>query len=223
MAQTLKGVVRDGETGAPLVAASVMNSNTGKFAYTDARGAFSLPARKGDQILFSSVGYKTDQKTVPASLGIAEMQIDLFKLSLQLDEFIYRPRYSPYQLDSMERKSTYQRALAREKITSVMSPVTLLADLISKKSRQVYRFQKSFAYWESVKFIESRYSQELVQQMTGLKGDTLAYFMNANPLPPDYARVASDLELKMWIREHFREWLKNPIYPVLVQTTDSLK
>jgi len=182
-----------------------------------------MAAEKGDPILFSFVGYKTQQKTVAPSLGVAEMHIELFRLSYQLEEFIYRPRYTPYQLDSMERQSTYQRTLAREKVTSVMSPVTLLADKLSRKSKQIYRFQKSFNYWEDVKFIESRYSQQLVQQMTGLKGDTLAYFMNANPIPYDYARVASDLELKMWIRERYREWLKNPVYPPVIPAMDSTK
>lgn len=222
-AQTLKGVVVDGESGKPLSAVTIWNTRTQQYAYTDAKGEFSMSAQKGDPILFSFVGYKTQQKIVAASLGVAEMHIELFRLSYQLEEFIYRPKYSPYQLDSMERQSTYQRTLARERVTSVMSPVTLLADKLSRKSKQIYRFQKNFNYWEDVKFIESRYSQHLVQQMTGLKGDTLAYFMNVNPMPFDYARAASDLELKMWIRERYREWLKNPVYPPLVPAMDSTK
>lgn len=219
--QIVKGTVVDGETGKALSAVSVYNAKTQQYVYTNEIGAFSLPAGKGDIISFSFVGYKTQTKSVPAAIGVAEMHIDLFRLSYQLDEFIYRPKYTPYQLDSMERKSTYQRALAREKVTSVMSPVTLLADMLSKKSKQVYRFQKSFNYWEGIKFVESRYSAQLVQQMTGLKGDTLAYFINANPMPYDYARVASDLELKMWIRERYREWMKNPTYPSAVPAVDS--
>ncbi|HRO43261.1 MAG TPA: carboxypeptidase-like regulatory domain-containing protein [Flavipsychrobacter sp.] len=222
-AQTLKGIVEDGETGKPLAAVSVYNAKTQQYVYTNEIGAFSLPASKGDLISFSFVGYKTQTKLVPAAIGVAEMHIDLFRLSYQLDEFIYRPKYSPYQLDSMERKSTYQRALARERTRSIMSPVTLLADKLSKNSKQIYRFQKSFNYWEDAKFIESRYSTQLVQQMTGLKGDTLAHFMNSYPMPYDYARVASDLELKMWVRERYREWMKNPVYPAIIQTTDSTK
>jgi len=220
-AQLLRGVVLDGESGKPLVAVSVYNAKTQQYVYTNEIGAFSLPANRGDLISFSFIGYKTQTKSVPASIGAAEMHVDLFRLSYELQEFVYRPRYTPYQLDSMERKSTYQRALSREKVTSIMSPVTLLADKLSRKSKQIYRFQKSFNYWEDVKFIESRYSPELVQQMTGLKGDTLAYFMNTNPMPYDYARVASELELKMWIRDHYREWMKHPQYPIAQKVADT--
>lgn len=215
-AQGLKGLVVNGITGERLGAVTVTNLRTGQSAYTDDQGSFSIAAEKSDPIAFALIGFKTQQKTVPAAIGMAEMYIELFPLSFQLDEFTFRPRYTPYQLDSMERQSTYQRALAREKAGSVMSPVTLLADKLSRKSQQTYRFQKSFNYWETVKFVEYRYTPELVAQMTPLRGDTLAAFMNAHPLPYDFARVASDLELKMWIREQYKLWQQKPRYDLLV-------
>lgn len=211
-AQSLTGKVRDGETGLPLNAVQVTNQTNQLITYTSATGDFSINAKQGDKISFVFIGYKTQVKTVPASLGNSEMDIDLFKLSYQLDEFVFRSKYSQYQLDSMERKSTYQRALARQKSGSIMSPVTFLAEKLSHRSKQIFNFQKSFNYWEDQKFIETRYSPELVQQLTKLQGDTLAWFMNANPMPVDYARAASELELKIWIRERYREWIKNPQY-----------
>lgn len=181
-----------------------------------------ISAKKGDPIAFSLIGYKTEQKTTPTGLGTAEMRIDLFRLSYQLEEFVLRPKYTPYQMDSIERHGTYVRALSRERSGSIMSPVTFVAERLSKRSKQLYRFQKSFNYWEDQKYIESRYSKELVQQLTGLKGDTLAYFMNAYPMPYDYARVASELELKMWIREQYKAWVKHPVFPAL-QAADTVR
>jgi hypothetical protein len=32
--------------------------------------------------------------------------------------------------------------------------------------------------------------------------------MYAYPMAYDFARTATDLELKMWIRDNYREWLK---------------
>lgn len=220
-AQTLRGTVVDGTSGTPLSAVAIFNSSNKQYVYTDIKGAFSISANKGDQVTFSLIGFKIQQKNVPAAIGTPVMRIELFPLSYELEEFVYHPVYTPYQIDSMERKSTYQRALARVHGGSVMSPVTFLAERLSKRSQQIFRFQKSFNYWEGQKFIESRYAPELVQQLTGLKGDTLAYFMNANPMPYDYARVASELELKMWIREHFRDWQKNPHYPSGLPPADS--
>ncbi len=212
IAQVLKGVVLDGVTGEPLKTVNIYNATRHQYAYSDEEGNFSLTAFKGDLITFSSIGYRSQQKTVPSSMGVAEMHIDLFPLSYELDEVEFRPLYTPYQLDSMERKDIYQRPLARQKVRSIMSPVTLLADKLSRKSKQIYKFQKTFHYWEDLKFIESRYTPALVESMTPLRGDTVAAFMNAHPLPVDFARVASDLELKMWIREQYRIWQRNPQY-----------
>lgn len=213
IAQTLKGIVVDGETGKGAASITVANMTNHYNAYTDADGKFTITAKRGDQISFSGVGYKTQQKTVPTSSGIAEMRIDLFKLSYTLDEFVLQPRYTAYQLDSMERVATYARPLARMKGGSIMSPISFIAEKLSKRSKRIFKFQKDFRYWEADKFIESRYTPTLVAQLTPLRGDTLAYFMNANPMPYDYARVASELELKIWIRERYKEWLKAPVYP----------
>jgi len=129
-------------------------------------------------------------------------------LSYQLKEYIVRPKnYTQYQIDSLQRHSTYQRTLARERTGSVMSPVTFIAERVSKRSKQIYNFKKQYYYWEDQRFIDSRYTSELVGALTNLTGDTLAYFMNAYPMPYDYARTATDLELKMWIRSNYRQWV----------------
>ncbi|MBS1589347.1 MAG: carboxypeptidase-like regulatory domain-containing protein [Bacteroidetes bacterium] len=212
-AQILRGRVLDGDNKKPLPTVSVYNAKTQQYVFTNALGYFSLEAKPGDLISFSLSGYRIQTKSV-AELN-AEMFIDLFKLSYVLDEFVYRPKYSAYQLDSMERKSTYANALSQRRTGNIMSPVTFLAERLSKTSKQRYRFQKNFNYWEDEKFIESRYSPAMVKLLTSLRGDTVAYFMNANPMPYDFARAASDLEIKMWIREHYKVWIKNPQYPQL--------
>jgi hypothetical protein len=63
----------------------------------------------------------------------------------------------------------------------------------------------------------------LVAALTGLTGDTVGYFMNANPMPFDYARAATDLELKMWIRYNYKQWLKNPVIPSVDTTQIKVK
>jgi hypothetical protein len=215
--QVLKGIVVDGENNAPLAAVAVVNMQTNQSAYTDATGRFVITAKKGEQVSFSSVGYRNQLKTVPAALGVAEMKIEMFHISYELEEFVLRPKYTPYQMDSIARQSTYARALARQKGGSIMSPVTLIAEKLSKRSKRIFNFQKSFNYWEDVKYIESRYTPEMVSSLTGLKGDSLAYFMNAYPMAFDYARVVSDLELKMWVRNNYKAWIKSPDLPAFIR------
>lgn len=208
MGQTVRGKVVDGETGEPLASVVVVNLMTQQSAYTNNEGEYNLSAQKGESIAFSYVGYKTKQQTVPASIGpTATLDATMFKLSFSLQEFVLRPGYTPYQFDSVQRASTYSRALARQR-SSPLSPVSFIAERLSKRSRRLFRFQKNFYQWEQERFIETRYTADLVSQMTGLVEDSVAYFMNAHPMPYDFARAASDLEIKMWIREQYKLWRK---------------
>ncbi len=221
-AQVLKGTVKDGISGEMLAAVVVTNERTNQKSYTNSYGEYTLNAHKGDIVSFHLVGYKPQQYTVPPSLGTAEMYVSLFQMSYELEEFTLRQRYSPYQTDSMARRGTYKRALARQKGGGVMSPVSFVAEKLSKRSKRAFRFQKDFYKWEEEKFISSRYTPELVASQTQLSGDTLAFFMNAYPMPYDFARAASELELKIWIREQYREWLKHPVIPYISEKKDSI-
>ncbi|RYE25122.1 MAG: hypothetical protein EOP51_05175 [Sphingobacteriales bacterium] len=209
-AQVLKGVVVSAQTGEPLYPVTVVNVVTQQSTYTNQQGEFAISAKSGNQLAFSFIGYKTQQKAMPPTLNIANERVEMEPLTYQLQDVIIRPGWTKYQKDSIARRETYARPLARQKVTSIMSPVSLIADKISRKSQQTYRFQKSFNYWEGERFIDSRYTPELVSILTDLNGDTLAHFMNAYPMPYDYARTATELEIKMWIRNNFKEWIAKP-------------
>lgn len=192
----------------PVAATKVFNARTQISTFTNEQGFFSIEARFNDLIYFEAPGFKLcTRKTGVAKNGVAEMNVSLFKLTIQLDEFVFRPIYSAYQLDSIERRAVYSRALARHK-SSLGSPVSWVVEKFNKNSKQIFKFQKNYVYWEDQKFIDSRYTPELVGQLTRLSGDSLAFFMNAHPVPYDFARAASELELKIWIREQFKEWQK---------------
>lgn len=209
-AQMLKGIVADGSDGRALYPVTVVNVVTQESAYTNENGEFSIRAKTGEEIVFSFLGYTTIRRSMPATLGIATMRVEMFTQNYKLNEVIVRPGYTNYQLDSIRRKSTYSRVLARQKVTSIMSPVSFLADRISHKSRQAYAFQKNFNKWEGERFVDSRYSPELVTRLTQLTGDSLGNFMNAYPMPYDYARTATELEIQMWVRYNYKQWLHRP-------------
>ena len=192
---------------------TIVNLATTQTVYSNARGEFSIAAKNGAQIAFSYFGYKTVQKVAPPGINYAEVQVEMRPLNYQLKEYTVRPGISPYQVDSAERRQTFSRALSRQR-SSIMSPFSFLAERLSKNSKRIYRFQKSYEVWEDSRFIDSRYTPELVYALTGLQGDSLANFMNANPMPYDYARSATELELKMWIRFAYKQWMKNPVFLV---------
>jgi len=220
-AQVLRGTVTDAETNKPLYPVTVVDLDTRQNSYTDEKGNFAINVRPGDQIVFSYIGYKPQQRDIRFIAGDMQVAVKLQQINYQLDEFTVRPGYTPYQIDSLQRRSTYQRPLGMANANPFNSPVSALAQLFAPVTKARRSFQRNYTKWESQLFVDSRYSPELVTQLTGLTGDSLGNFMNAYPMPYDYARSATELEVKMWIRYYYKEWMKNGAKPVYV--TDSMK
>lgn len=216
-AQTLQGIVTDAATGKPLYPVTVVNLYTQQSTLTDDHGQYVLPAKQGNLVAFSFVGYKTLQKTKSFSTIITTMNVAMEQTEYQLEEFSIRPgMFSRYQLDSQERAATYKLPLQRTHPNPFNSPASALAELFSKTAKRTYAFQQIFEAGEIEKFVDSRYTPDLVTGLTGLTGDSIGHFMYACQMPYDFARTASDLELKMWIRSNYKYWLKNQVADTLI-------
>lgn len=209
-AQTIQGHVADVATGKPLCLASVVNERTRQSTTTNTDGYYSLIARQGDRIRFSNVGYNVVVKITPPSVLIANVEVTMEVEENQLKEFTFKAsKMSKYQLDSIERQETYHTTLSHQKPSPFTSPVSAIAEMFSKRAKRVYKFQEDFARGEIEKFVDTKYYPGLVTKLTGLSGDSIGHFMYAHPMPHDYARTATDLEIKMWIRSSYKEWLKS--------------
>ena len=143
----------------------------------------------------------------PPSVLVATLNVTMEPSENELKEFTLHSGPSQYQRDSAERRDIYKLPLQRRPPSAFVSPVSALAEKFSKKAKRTYAFQKEFEQGEVDRFIDTRYTTKLVAQMTGLTGDSAAAFMYANPMPYEYARNASDLELKMWIRSSYKQWV----------------
>ena len=209
-AQTIQGIVTDGASHKPLFPVTVVNVISQQSVYTDEKGFYSIIANPGDVIAFSFIGYKTIEKPKPPSIIVATMNITLERMEYQLQEFQFRPGHlTKYQADSLERAITYKVPLQRRPPSPFNSPVSAIAEKFSQKAKRTYAFQKNFAAGEIEKFIDTHYTPELVTELTKLTGDSIGHFMYAYPMAYDFARNATDLEVKMWIRSNYKEWMKS--------------
>jgi hypothetical protein len=96
-----------------------------------------------------------------------------------------------------------------EQQTSLLSPVTAVYQQFSKKYKNLRTFQAQYHSYEEQKFIDTKYTYELVNEITKLEGDSAAYFMNAYPMEYKFARLASPLEIKMWIIDNWKSYNLN--------------
>lgn len=220
-AQMVQGKVVDDVTGNPLAFVSVVNVAAQEQAYTGIDGRFTLRAAATDELGFSIIGYQNRKLRASQLLDSDDPVVELKRISISLNEVTVRPDWTPYQADSFARARTYKRVLEYKPAGGIMSPVSALAEVFSKKKKRRLRFQKDFYAMEKERFSDMRYDPSLVAQLTHLQGDTLAYFMNLYPMPYDYSRVASDLEISMWIRSNFKDWEEKG-RPLLATMGDTL-
>ncbi len=212
--QTLRGIVIDGETKQPLYLVNAVDNASSQSTATDERGMFVLPVKNGEVISFSYIGYHTIQRLATTD---SVLTVAMFPLSVSLQEYILHPDYTPYQKDSAEMATRYSTELNKKPIKVgfnsangggfsglIGAPVQKL----SKSYKQNKKFKENYKKDQEQKFIDTRYTPELTSALTGFAGDSLAIFMNTYPMEYKFARTATDLELKMWIRQNYKDYLK---------------
>ena len=216
-AQTSEGVVMDKETLNPVFGVVVVNTHTGLMTSTDSNGHYVIAADGGDTILFRHTSYMTYEDVAVFSLSSQERTILMMPLVHNMKETTIIG-LTKYQQDSVARHATYDHELKRV-ITPPAPKFTglgcagcfgWLADKITGNSKKPRRFRKNFAADDEQQYIDSRYTFQLVSSLT-LETDTpkVAAFMNAYPMEYSFARSVTDLELKAWIRNNYRDYIKN--------------
>ncbi len=211
--QILKGIVLNGETYKPMYMVTVQNLANGQSVQTDIEGNFSLSATIGDILSFSYNGFHTIQKTVSS---YSDMGVELLPISVRLPEYTVH-ELTKFQKDSIEMTTLYSQELNKKKINPKVSTngglvvsglIGAPVQRLSRSYKRNKRFKATFQKDMEQKFIDSRYKPELVTTLTGLKGDSLLQFMKIYPMDYAYARSVSDLEMKAWIRDNYREYIK---------------
>jgi hypothetical protein len=83
---------------------------------------------------------------------------------------------------------------------------TRLARKVSGRDKREKEFLAMYRTMQAEKLIAIRYNPRVVSSVTGLKGEEAVHFVNRHPMPEDFARSATELELKMWIRDRYKTW-----------------
>lgn len=201
----------DVANAASMADVTVVNLNDGSTATTDSRGNFSIAANAGDRLQFTTTGYTTEIVNVPPNIPLLKVQLS--QQNIHLKEFVLHSELTPFQKDSVAMHDLYQQELERKRIKpkvtglTVENPISSLAQAVSKRYKQNKQFKATFLKDEQQKFIDTRYTPKLVTTLTGFRGDSLAVFMNAYPMDYLFARAATDLELKMWVRDNYKRYI----------------
>ncbi|MCW3467469.1 carboxypeptidase-like regulatory domain-containing protein [Chitinophaga nivalis] len=209
---TVTGMISDSNK-LVLPYATVSNITNGKRSLSDQGGFYKISASRNDKLVFTFVGYHPDTLVVTLTTGTLTRNMVMVPAGKFLKGVEITTQYTPYQIDSIERRKQYgyildlpDTHLAGDNTPVgagvVFSPITRF----SKKEKQKRQFKKNYEQMEREKYIDSRFTPVLVHQVTGLAGDSLQHFMRDNY--PDYnlMRTIPNNDLIYWITDRYKAW-----------------
>jgi hypothetical protein len=215
IAQELKGMILDNESKSIITGVTILNRHTGMVVFSDTNGNYSIQATAGDTLVFRHAAYLPAREVMTYTLGSRYKSILMLPAIQKLMEATVVAK-TKYQQDSTERHEIFNHELTKilvpkPKYTGLACAgcIGWIADKITGNSKKPKQFRKNFAADDQSKFIDSRYTPALVSSLTGINDtDSVAAFIYAYPMEYEFARLASDLEMKIWIRGNYKEYIK---------------
>lgn len=210
----ISGLVKDSVTQEALSGATVYDKTSLTATQVDSSGYYSLSVHEGDELVYRYLGYRPVTYKVPGGSTNIFHIVEMASKREQLNAVTILG-LTPYQADSADRIKDFKHYLDKPRygLLSDMSAGTGLGlslnlDYFTKESRRKRKFHKMFYQFEQDAFIDSRYTPQLVQKLTGLQGDSLTQFLYLFKPSYEFARYATDLEFWSWITMKYRLWIK---------------
>lgn len=179
-----------------------VSTKKGVVTYTDSIGRYGMNVDKNDSVTFTFLGKSTiyfpvKEINYPAGFDIA-LQVTVQDRYKTLKEIVVIKK--TYKEDSLENRERYRKVFEFDRgglqisETGTMggTPGLDLTSLINsfrfKRNKSLRSLQNRLIEEEQQKFVDSRFTKQLVRQITGLNGTNLEKFMIA--YRPSYEMVA---------------------------------
>ena len=206
LAQSIRGEVVDMDDKHGIGGAKIENVHTSLSIVTNSDGSFVMPAASGQLLEFTMQGYTTARVRIPQGYVPPYFRIILKKGFTGVPDVYadYTNRYD-YRKDSIRYHDLYQHELDFPK----MSTFDMLASpfsAMSGKNRAIWQFQDDYKELEKEKYVDKTFNENIVTKFTGLKGDSLHYYMRR--YRPSYSQLKSmnDYAFFTFIRESVKHY-----------------
>jgi hypothetical protein len=214
--QNIAGTVTDKLTRQPVIGATVSLGNIK--TTTNQQGVFLLvSADKKDSLYIRHINYKT-YSCLPGK-GNSSLHIELDPARISLNTVTIHGERN-FKQDSINNRMAYAKQFdytgpkvkdifsTAPKQTGELLSINLLAlvDVLTKKSTNEYKFNKTLIRDEQADFVDHKFTVSKVQQLTGMKGDTLTTFMvDYRPAYP-FVKKASEYDMINYIKDSYQRF-----------------
>jgi hypothetical protein len=187
----VSGKVYENINQLPIEGVSIRNKNTGGGELSDKFGFYSVNASAGDSIEVYILGYKRFKFKVTASASdvVKNVYLTIEKFNLPEVEVLARRNVTKDSLNNRRENAALfayrRRSVGKAILGSFFNPVSSLQSLVDMgKNRRLKHFQAHLVAEERDNYIDSRFTRENVEEITGLKGKELEAFISSNNLHP---------------------------------------
>lgn len=210
------GYLRDSITHEPIALASVTNLNTGTTVMTGGNGRFRIELAENHVLSFAAVGYYFD--TIHYNKDFLKqdtLALYLAPLAHNLGNVTVTGRgLNRYQLDSIERREEFLRAVVSYKIPTISransgAGIALNLDRFSRHEKTKRRAFDFFEANEVQAYINYRFSPQLVAKYSNLKDDEMRDFMQRYRPTGDWLRKnPTEEDVIYYINEKLKLYFK---------------
>ncbi len=192
------GLIKDSITQQPISYTSISNLTTGKTVIANKGGFFKIEAKQGHLISIIAAEYKFDTLFLNAArLAKDTFVVFLPPLTHELEGVTVKSKYNPYQVDSIERKTSFDIINGKPKsqfdIANSGAGLGISLDYLSSHEKKKRRSLDIFEQMEQEAYIDYRFNVKTVSKYVTLSEDSLLLFIQQ--YRPTYE----------WVRKHTRE------------------
>jgi len=206
----VSGKVYESVNQLPIEGVSIRNKNTGGGELSDHFGFYSVNASAGDSIEVYILGYKRFKFKVTASASdaVKNLYLTIEKFNLPEVEVLARRNITRDSLNNRRENAALfayrRRSVGRAILGSFFNPVSSLQSLVDMgKNRRLKHFQAHLVAEERDNYIDSRFTRENVEDITGLKGKELEAFISSNKPSFEFTQNAKEYDMLVYIKEKF--------------------
>ncbi|HZH88435.1 MAG TPA: hypothetical protein VFD78_04585 [Chitinophagaceae bacterium] len=185
------------ETDEPIEQVTILNSTTDDVYFSDADGSFEFEVQPNDVIEFRKMGFKSERVVIRQG-PIPYYHVALQPGSIELSTVFIKG--NSYREDSIQMAKVFDYALRQPK----RSDINVLSNpfaLLDPRARQIWRFQRMFHYFESEKYIDYVFNDELIYRINpDFDEEYLAEYMRK--YRPSYEQIQA------WTSYEYLEYVK---------------
>ena len=225
--ETIKAVVKNAQTDAPMESVHVVNLNQVVGTITDENGEFEISAAVNDTLYFSYLGFKSQKIRVTNDMFKFEnTEITLTELAYALEEVIVRPYqltgYLEIDVKNLPINNAYQYSISglsvgyeggnknpsavTKVLGAILNPVDLLRNLFGKRPNQMRKLRQMKEDDQIRDLLASKFDRETLMELLQLDKMDIQDILNNCNYSQSFITTANDLQILDAISSCYEEF-----------------